>query len=117
MLVSQDYLYLQVEVTVRNLRSRFRALLDNGFDGHLVLPEAFHRQFGKPDLLVKTRLANGTEKKFPAYQGGAEIVGLGLPVAYLTEIILLGDECLLGQGIIRRLKVTFDHGSQIMVEP
>jgi len=117
MLVSQDYPYLLVEVTVRNFRSRFRALLDTDFDGHLVLPEAFSAQFGKPDFLVKTRLADGAEKEFPAYQGGVEIVGLGLPVAYLTEIILLGDECLMGQGIIKRLKVTFDHGSQIVVEP
>ena len=37
MLVGQDYPYLQVEVTVRNFRLRFRAVLDTGFDGHFVL--------------------------------------------------------------------------------
>ena len=115
MLVSTDYPYLQVEVTIRSFRSRFRALLDTGFDGSLTLPEALRSQLGRPDMLVRTRLADGTERKFPAYQGGVEIVGLG--VVYLTRLTLLGDECLIGQGIIKRLKVTFDHGSQIVVEP
>jgi len=115
MLVSTDYPYLQVEVTIRSFRSRFRALLDTGFDGSLTLPEALRSQLGKPDMFVRTRLADGTEKKFPAYKGGVEIVGLG--VVYLTRFTLLGDECLMGQGIIKRLRVTFDHGNQIVVEP
>jgi hypothetical protein len=34
----------------------------------------------------------------------------------MTRLTLLGDECLIGQGIIKRLKVTFDHGSQVVVE-
>lgn len=117
MLVSTDYPYLQVEVTRHNFRSRFRALLDTGFDGYLVLPEGFQSQFGVPDLLVTTRLADGTARQFPTYQGGIEIIDLGVQVTYMAGIILLGQECLMGQGIIKRLKVTFDHGSQVVVEP
>jgi len=115
MLVSRDYPYVQVRVTVRSFSSLFRALLDTGFDGHLVLPEALGSQLGNPDQLVKTRLADGTERDSPLYLGGVEVVGLG--VVYLARLTLLGDECLMGQGIIRRLKVTFDHGSQIVIEP
>jgi predicted aspartyl protease len=114
MLVSKDYPYLQIKVTVRNLSFSFRAFLDTGFTGHLVLPETFDAQLGKPDALVTTRLADGTEKNFPAYRGGVEIVGLG--VVHMARLTLLGDECLMGQGIINRLKVTFDHGNQVVVE-
>ena len=43
-------------------------------------------------------------------------MNLGVQVAYIGGIMLLGTECLMGQGIIQRLKVTFDHGSQVVVE-
>jgi predicted aspartyl protease len=115
MLVSQDYPYLQIKITVRNFNFSLRAFLDTGFTGHVVLPEMFANQLGLADAFMTTRLADGTEKKFPAYRGGVEIVGVG--VVYMARLTLVGDECLLGQGIIRRLKVTFDHGSQIVVEP
>jgi len=103
-----------VRVTVRNFRSFFRALLDTGFDGHLVLPEALGSQLGNPDQLIKTYLADGTERETPIYLGDVEMAGLG--IVYPVPFILLGDECLMGQGIIRRLKVTFDHGNQIVIE-
>ena len=115
MLASKDYPYLQVSVTVGNFNSPFRALLDTGFDGHIVLPQALSNQLGNPDFLVKTRFADGGEREFPGYRGDVEVVGLG--VVYLARLTLLGDECLLGQGIIKRLKVTLDHGTQIIVEP
>lgn len=114
MFVSTDYPYLQVQVTVRSFTLSFRALLDTGFDGHLILPETLSAQLGSPDFMVTTRLADGTEKEFQAYHGGVEIVGLG--VVHLARLTLLGDECLMGQGIIKRLKVTFDHGNQVLVE-
>ena len=114
MLVSQDYPYLPIKVTVRNFTLPFQALLDTGFDGHLVLPEVLGTQLGNPDYLVKTRLADNSENAFPAYLGGVEIVGLG--VVYMARLTLLGNECLMGQGVIKRLRVTFDHGIQIIVE-
>lgn len=115
MLVSKDYPYIQVRVTVLGFSSPFRALLDTGFDGYLVLPENVGSQLGRPDYLTKTCLADGTERDSPEYRGSVEIVGLN--VAYLARIILLGNECLVGQDIIKKLKVTFDRGSQILVEP
>jgi predicted aspartyl protease len=116
MLVSTDYPYLQVKITRQNFRRRFRALLDTGFEGYVVLPVAFRRRLGKPDLHILIRVADGTEGEFPAYRAGVEIVGLGVQVVYQAEIVLLGDECLIGQGIIKHLKVTFDHGNQVLVE-
>jgi hypothetical protein len=42
---------------------------------------------------------------------------MGLSLTFMARIILMGDECLIGQGIIRQLKVTFDHGKEVVVEP
>lgn len=114
MLVSHDYPDLLIKVTIRTLALPFQALLDTGFDGHLVLPAVLGNQLGTPDYLVKTRLADNSENAFPAYLGGVEVVGLGL--VYMARLTLLGNECLMGQGIIKRLRVTFDHGTQILVE-
>ena len=79
MLVSSDYPYLQVRVTVRTRSFVYRALLDTGFDGYLVLPENLESQLGAPEFQVKTRLADGSERIYlpgePMYQrlmiGGA----------------------------------------------
>jgi hypothetical protein len=50
----------------------------------------------------------------PQFRAAVEIVGLNL--VYVVRLTLLGDECLIGQGIIRQLKVTFDQGTQVVVE-
>ena len=114
MLVSADYPYLQVRVAVGKNRLSFRALLDTGFDGYLVIPEGLESQLGAPEFRVKTVLADGSESMRPQFRAAVEIIGLGL--VYVARLTLLGDECLLGQGIIRQLKVTFDHGKQVVVE-
>jgi len=115
MLVSSAYPYLQVRVTVGKYRLSYRALLDTGFDGYLVLPESLESQLGAPEFRVKTVLADGSESMRPQFRAAVEIVGLAL--VYVVRLTLLGDECLIGQGIIRQLKVTFDHGKQVVVEP
>ena len=114
MLISSDYPYVQVQITIRTYRSVFRALVDTGFDGHVILPESLGEQLGKPDYLSKSWLADSTERDTPEYQGGVEIVGLN--ITFLGRMTLLGNECLIGQEIIKRLKVTFDHGNQMILE-
>ncbi len=114
MLVSNEYPYVQVRVTVGKYRLSYRALLDTGFDGYLVLPESLESQLGAPEFSVKTILADGSESMRPQFRAAVEIVGLN--IGYVVRLMLLGDECLIGQGIIRQLKVTFDHGTQVVVE-
>jgi len=103
-----------VRITVRAFRTSYRALVDTGFDGHLTLPISFAASLGAADLYAQWTLADGTPIHLPEYRGGIEKAGLG--ATFMARIILMGEECLLGQGIIRQLKVTFDHGTQVMVE-
>jgi predicted aspartyl protease len=65
MLTSGDYPYLQVRVTVRAHSLTYRALLDTGFDGYLIIPESLQSQLGAPEFQVKTRLADGSESMTP----------------------------------------------------
>jgi predicted aspartyl protease len=115
MLVSSDYPYLQVRVTVRKQSLTFRALLDTGFDGYFIVPESLESQLSAPEFQVKTRLVDGSENMRSQYFAGIEIIASGL--VYVARLTLLDDECLIGQGIIRQLKVTFDHGKEVLVEP
>ena len=56
---STVYPYLPVEGEVRAQRFAGQALLDTGFTGHLVLPEAFlTNQLGLPDGRIDWELAD-----------------------------------------------------------
>ncbi len=114
MLISHDYPFLEVRLTVGSFRANSRALLDTGFDGHLVLPLSFAKNLGNAHALAPWQLADGAPVLLPEYRGGVEIIGLG--VTFMARILLMGSECLMGQGIISKLKVTFDHGDQVIVE-
>ncbi len=112
--ISNEYPFLDVRITVRSFRASYRALVDTGFDGHLIAPVSNAANLGVADSHAEWNLADGTTILLPEYRGGIEIAGLG--TTFMARIILMGEECLLGQGIIRQLKVTFDHGTQVMVE-
>ena len=85
MLVSSEYPYLQVRVTVGKYRLSYRALLDTGFDGYLVLPERLESQLGAPEFRVKTVLADGRESMRPQFRAAVEIVGLNL--VYVVRLL------------------------------
>jgi clan AA aspartic protease len=112
--ISNEYPFLDVRITVRSFRTSYRALVDTGFDGHLTLPISLAASLGIADSHAQWNLADGTPILLPEYRGGIEIAGLG--ITFMARIILMGEECLLGQEIIRQLKVTFDHGTQVVVE-
>jgi clan AA aspartic protease len=115
MFISRDYPFVDVSITVQSFRTSSRALIDTGFDGHLILPVSLAGTLGLADSRGQWTLADGTTVFLPEYRGGVEIIGLGF--TFMARIVLMGDECLIGQGIIRQLKVTFDHGQQVIVEP
>ena len=79
------------------------------------MPGDLAGELGAPEFQVRARLADGSERMRPQYRAGVEIVGLR-PI-FMVRLIRLGDECLMGQGIISQLKVTFDHGREVVVEP
>lgn len=109
------YPSLQVRFLVQRVEGNEWALVDTGFDGHLAIPEALVDRLPEPMYLRRVRTASGQVFRAPIYLGSIEFVDQPGPIDAL--IIALGDEYLLGLPVLNHLKVTFDHGQRLTVEP
>ena len=114
MLVSEDYPYLEVQFVARNYKGRAKAYLDTGFDGYLIIPSSLASNLGPEDYATWWELGNGSLVEAREYVGVVEVSDLGTSVP--ARLTLLGNDFVLGRGIIDRLRITFDHGQRIEAE-
>ena len=114
MTTSDNYPYLKVRCRVRHWGAEVWALVDTGFDGHLIIPRQIARQLGAPDSVAAWAMADGRRVVTSGYRGIVELVGVG---AFPSTVVALGDEYIIGRAVIDRLRVTFDHGQRLIVEP
>lgn len=112
MIESRDYPFLPVQFSVRNLREDVPALVDTGFDGFLVLPEAYLPRLGPPDLAGNWVLADGSTIEAPEFRGTVKIVGLESLVQ--AQITCFGLEAIVGRAVLDRFAITLDHGHRII---
>ena len=111
---SDIYPFLTIRLDLRGRRHETSGLLDTGFSGDLAIPTGFFDgDFGLPDGRIDWELADGSTIDAPVYLGSVEIAGFPPVPAAIT---VLGDEYILGRGVIDRYKVTFDHGQRLIVE-
>ncbi len=109
------YPYIPIRVQIRRWESEALALLDTGFTGELVIPESVLFHLGIPDDHTDVEVADNRIIPAPAFLGAIEIIGLDpIPDVHIT---VLGDEYILGLGILDLYKVTFDHGERVIIEP
>ena len=102
-----------MELQVRRREEKIEVLLDTGFDGDIAIPKGMLTNGGIPDGLLPWKLADESKVIAPAYIGKIRIGQMTpLPVVVIT----LGDEPLIGQGIIKHFKITLDHGKRVIVE-
>ncbi len=114
-ITSTAYPFLSIRIDLRGHHHDASALLDTGFTGDLVVPTSLlTSSLGLPDARVDWELADGSIVGAPVYFGIIEIVGLARVPA---TVAALGNEYILGRGVIDRFRVTFDHGRQVIVEP
>jgi len=114
--VTPVYPYLEVEFTIGAFRSpTVLAYIDTGFDGYLIVPAAQTAILGPPQFSAPWELGDGSVVQAQEYRGSVYVSGLAVTIP--ARITLLGDEYLLGRGIVDRLRVTFDHGQRLLVEP
>ena len=113
-LISARFPYIPIGIQIRHKIGRFEALLDTGFEGALIVPEAFAADIGDPDQFRRFRLADGSETIADDYLGTANLGPLG---TFPVTIAALGDECLIGRGLSDRFTIILDHGRQLIVEP
>jgi len=111
---SQRFPYLPLIITVGERTIQIEALLDTGFDGDVAIPRPPFADQQPRDEYRTWALADGSIVATPVYHG---MVELGSFVAVAVDIIVLGDEPIMGRGISDRYRMILDHGTQLVVEP
>lgn len=112
---ARSYPTLAVRFVVSGVTRDAIALMDTGFDGDLVVPEALVGQLPEPSYYSRYRTANGELVVVAEFSGTVELVDQ--PGSLQARIIALGDEYLIGIRMLNHFRVTLDHGQQIIVEP
>jgi len=90
------------------------ALVDTGFNGEVAIPAATLRV--RPSVLgnLDIRMADGSEVSVPVYLGTIQIGSRRIgPVTML----MLGDEPIIGLGVITQFRVVIDHDESISFSP
>lgn len=110
---SDRYPYLPVRVRIGEQTQDLQALVDTGFEGDLAVPEAM--EIGAaPNEIQRWALADGSVVAAAVYYS---IVQLGSFDPGPARVAPLGEEVVVGRGIIDRYRVTFDHGERVIAEP
>lgn len=113
--MQNDYPYLNVEFTIRDYQEIRQAYIDTGFDGYLVIPRNLMDSIGEEDFMSPWELADGSVIWVPEYLGQIRVIDVGKSFPALMSCV--GNEFLIGRGVIDGFRVVFDHGKRIIVEP
>lgn len=113
-IVSARFPYIPVQVHLHDQIFEIEALIDTGFDGEVILPSGIVQSGTSPDGFTRWQMADGSIVEAPAYHAHIRIGGTTIDDGLVTA---LGDEALVGLGVIQHFAVTFDHGQRVIVEP
>ena len=109
------YPYLELEFTIGVFQApTILAYVDTGFDGYLIIPAAQTVLLGPSQFSAPWELGDGSIVQAQKYRGDVRVSSLA--VAIPARITLLGEEYLVGRGIVDHLRMTFDHGQRLLVE-
>ena len=112
-MISARFPYLMVRVNVGGASLVESALLDTGFNWDFAIPVS--RSIGlQPVRREWITLANGREEPAFVFEGSIQLGDLE-PVP--AEIIAIGENFVIGTGILRRYEVILDHGRRVIVNP
>ena len=114
--VTPAYPYVEIQFSVGAFRSPSTlAYVDTGFDGYLIIPATQASLLGPPQFSAPWELGDGSIVEAQEYRG--DLLVSGLKITIPARITVLGEEYLVGRGVVDRLRMTFDHGQRLMLEP
>jgi predicted aspartyl protease len=123
-LISTQYPFLPLSVHVRvtsrkNIDLITEALIDTGFSGDITIPTTEELRQYPSDAYATWTLADGSEVMAPIFLGTIRLPELAGDSGVMVgvAVIVLGDQLLIGQGVLRRFRRTLDHGKQVILEP
>ena len=110
---SRRFPYLPIELRVGEHAQFLEALVDSGFEGDVAVPEG--TAFPEPAVARPSwAFANGLVVEAAVYLGTVRLGGYETLPALIAA---LGEEVIIGRGVIDRYLVTFDHGERVTAEP
>ena len=113
--VSHDFPYLPIRVSVRGWGAEAEALLDTGFTGELIVPaDAIPQDIGAPAYFITYRVADDRIVSSPVFYGDIEIPGL--PPVSDVAIGVLGSKYIIGVGIMELYRIVLERARQVIVE-
>jgi predicted aspartyl protease len=113
-LISLRFPYLPLQINIHGAVANVEALIDTGFDGDAAVPETMIGTAISPDGHIPCVMADGSQVLAPYFRGNVRLRGLG---SFQVVVLAMGDEPLVGRGVVDRFMVTFDHGRRVIVEP
>jgi clan AA aspartic protease len=123
-LTSNKYPFLPLTIHVRvsnrkKLDIHTQVLIDTGFSGDIVIPATEELKQYSPDAYATWTMADGSEVMAPIFLGTVRFPELNADVAEIVgvTVTVLGDAALIGQSVLRRFRLTLDHGRQVILEP
>ncbi|MCH8309379.1 MAG: hypothetical protein IIB17_02635 [Chloroflexi bacterium] len=113
--ISARFPYLDMAVQVRGWQNSGFALIDTGYTGNLIIPAYLGIDaFEAPDGHFHVVLGDGRSSvEAPFCMGDNQLIGF--PAITEVEIISLGDEYILGRGILDRFEIVLDHGQRVIL--
>ena len=112
-LVSPRFPYIPLRLEIGGVVVTIEALLDTGFDGDILAPSDVLQSVA-PEGEYPWTLADRSTVFAPYAFGVVQLPGVG---SYDAMVTFLGDEYLVGLGIVRQLLIALDHGQRVIVEP
>lgn len=112
-ITSSKFPYLPIQITVREESYKVQALLDTGFDGSIVLTPKLFSNGQSPTKYVECKLADSSVIEVPIFIGFIRLGGRKLND---VAILIMGDEPIIGRGVLNNFKITLDHGKKVILE-
>ena len=103
--------FLPMRLEVHQQIYEEEARLDTGFDGGIAMPPSYLAGL-EPEWDQRWTLADGSQVPASVYRG---IVRLGAFEPIPVLVVAIGEEYIIGLGILNRFAVTFDHGEQVIL--
>jgi predicted aspartyl protease len=110
-----SYPSLEVRFSVAAFSGTTFALVDSGFEGHLSIPLSLVDSLPAPSFARPVQTASGEVVTVPDHIGTMELIDQ--PRVLAVPITALGDEFPIGLAAMNHVRITFDHGRQLIVEP
>ena len=109
------YPSIRIRFTIERTERELDALIDTGFDGHLVIPAALVPDLPRPVYRGSVQTPSGQVVGVPGYPATIELAEV--PGPFQGVAIALGSEFLVGLMSINRIRLTLDHGRRVIAEP